>query len=144
MTQKGVSSSAHVTREARTPRSRASTAVCSRARDTCDCDSVATGEGVLRMLQRTRDAGGTHRIQVIAWQSVLQTGLWHSDPFQRFLRDIPAWRRGLLSALRHGDPQLKHFWGRVTCRREGNRYRCRAYGRVHDRVWHGTPGYRWL
>ena len=144
MTQKGVSSSAHWTREARTPRSRASTAVCSRARDTCDCDSVATGEGVLRMLQRTRDAGGTHRIQVIAWQSVLQTGLWHSDPFQRFLRDIPAWRRGLLSALRHGDPQLKHFWGRVTCRREGNRYRCRAYGRVHDRVWHGDPTHRCL
>ena len=139
MTQKGVSSSAHVTREARTPRSRASTAVCSRARDTCDCDSVATGEGVLRMLQRTRNAGGTHRIQVIAWQSVLQTGLRQGDPFHRCLRDIPAWRRGHLSALWHGDPQLKHFWGRVTCRREGNRYRCRAYGRVHDRVWHGTP-----
>ena len=83
--------------------------VLPRTRDTGDYDSVATGEGVLRMLQRTRDAGGTHRIQVIVWQSVLQTGLWHSDPFQRSLRDIPAWRRGLLSAFWHGDPQLKHF-----------------------------------
>ena len=56
------------------------------------------------MLQRTREASGAHHIQVIAYQSVLQTGLWHSDPFQRSLRDIPAWRRGLLSALWHGDP----------------------------------------
>ena len=117
MTQKGVSSSAHVTREARTPRSRASTAVCSRARDTCDCDSVATGEGVLRMLQRTLDAGGTHRIQVIAWQSVLQTGLWHGDPFHRYLRDIPAWRRGLLSALWHGDPTHRYLSGILAWQR---------------------------
>ena len=29
--------------------------------------------------------------------------------------------------LRHGGPQLKHFWGRVAWRREGNRYRCRDY-----------------
>ena len=42
------------------------------------------------MLQRTLDAGGTHRIQVIAWQSVLQTGLWHSDPFHRYLSGIIA------------------------------------------------------
>ena len=133
MTQKGVSSSAHWTREARTPRSRASTAVCSRARDTCDCDSVATGEGVLRMLQRTLDAGGTHRIQVIAWQSVLQTGLWHGDPFHRYLRDIPAWRRGHLSALWHGDPQLKHFWGRASWR-----------SGLLSALWHGDPTHRCL
>ena len=72
------------------------------------------------------------------------TGLRHGDPFHRYLSGITAWRRGLLSALRHGNPQLKHFWGRVACRREGNRYRCRDYGRVHDRVRHGTPGYRWF
>ena len=30
---------------------------------------------------------------------------------------------GSLAGLRHGDPQLKHFWGRVACRRKGNRYR---------------------
>ena len=53
--------------------------------------------------------------------------LRHGDPFHRCLRDIPAWRRGLLSALWHGDPQLKRFWGRVAWRREGNRYRCRDY-----------------
>ena len=143
MTQKGVSSSAHWTREARTPRSRASTAVCSRARDTCDCDSVATGEGVLRMHQRTRDAGGTHRIQVIAWQSVLQTGLWHSDPFQRSLRDIPAWRRGLLSALWHGDPFHRCLsgipaWRRGSSDRSLARRPCLQVPQRHPRVAKGA------
>ena len=157
MTQKGVSSSAHWTRAARTPRSRASTAVCSRARDTCDCDSVATGEGVLRMLQRTRDAGGTHRIQVIAWQSVLQTGLWHSDPFQRSLRDIPAWRRGLLSALWHGASSHNHLSGIPAWRRShlsGLRHGDPAYKhlsgilawqRSHlSGLWQGDPFHRCL
>ena len=31
-------------------------------------------------------------------------------------------KEGLLAGLRHGDLQLKHFWGRVACRRKGNRY----------------------
>ena len=44
----------------------------------------------------------------------------------RYFRAILAWRRGLLSALWHGGHQLKHFWGRVACRREGNRYRWRV------------------
>ena len=69
---------------------------------------------------------GAHRIQVIAWQSALLTGLRCGDPAYRCLSGILAWRRGLLSALWHGDPQLKHFWGRVACRREGNRYRWRV------------------
>ena len=51
------------------------------------------------------------------------TGLRHGDPFHRCLSGILAWRRGLLSTLWHGDPQLNHFWGRVACRREENRYR---------------------
>ena len=76
--------------------------------------------------------------------SSIPVGPRHGDLFHRYLRAIPAWRRGLLSALWHGDPQLKHFWGRVAWRREGNRYRCRDYGRVHDRLRHGAPGYRWF
>ena len=82
---------------------------------------------------------GADRIQVIAWQSVLLTGLRHGLPAYRYLGGILAWRRGLLSTLWHGDPQPKQFWGRVVCRRKGNRYRCRDYGRVHDRVRHGDP-----
>ena len=38
---------------------------------------------------------GTHRIQVIAWQSVLLTGLRHGDLAQRCLRGISVWRDGL-------------------------------------------------
>ena len=76
---------------------------------------------------------------ILAWQSVLLTGPRHGDPFHRYLGGILAWRRGLLSTLWHGDPQPKQFWGRVVCRRKGNRYRCRDYGRVHDRVRHGDP-----
>ena len=60
-----------------------------------------------------------------AWRRGLPTDLRHGHHAYKCLRDIPAWRRGLLSALWHGDPQLKHFWGRVAWRREGNRYRCR-------------------
>ena len=92
-----------------------------------------------RVIPRTREASGAIRIQVIAWQSVLLTGPRHGDPFHRYLGGILAWRRGLLSTLWHGDPQPKQFWGRVVCRRKGNRYRCRDYGRVHDRVRHGDP-----
>ncbi len=32
----------------------------------------------------------------------------------RSLGGILAWRRGLLTGLRHGDPQQNYFWGRVT------------------------------
>ena len=41
-------------------------------------------------------------------------GLRHGIPDERPLGGIPAWRRGRLSALWHGDPQQNHFWGRVT------------------------------
>ena len=74
-----------------------------------------------------------------AWRRGLLSALWHGNPAYRHLSGITAWRRGLLSTLWHGDPQPKQFWGRVVCRRKGNRYRCRDYGRVHDRVRHGDP-----
>ena len=35
--------------------------------------------------------------------------LRHDDLAHKYLSGILAWRRGLLSALRHGNPQLKHF-----------------------------------
>ena len=47
-----------------------------------------------RVIPRTREASGAIRIQVIAWQSVLLTGLWHGDPTHRYLSVITAWRRG--------------------------------------------------
>ena len=39
---------------------------------------------------------------------------WHGDHAHKYSRGIPAWRRGYLSTLWHGDPQQNHFWGRVT------------------------------
>ena len=46
------------------------------------------------MIPRTREAGGAHRIQVIAWRRGLQDGLWHGDHAHRYSRGIPAWQRG--------------------------------------------------
>ena len=78
---------------------------------------------------------GADRIQVIAWQSVLLTGLrhghpdyrglsgiparrsalltglWHGDPAYRCLSGIPAWQRGLLTGLRHGYPAYRCLGG---------------------------------
>ena len=87
-------------------------------------------------LSALRHGDPSHRYfrGIPVWRSIFQAtsnrflssipvGPRHGDPFHRCLSGIPAWRRGLLSALWHGNPQLKHFWGRVACRREGNRYR---------------------
>ena len=132
--------------------------------------SGAPSRGKGRLLAGLRHSDPTHRClrDIPAWRIGLLSALWHRNPSHRYLRDIPAWRRGLLSTLwhgnpfhrclsgilarrsvlltglRHGDLQLKHFCGRVACRRKGNRYRCRAYGQVCDRVQLGTPGYRWF
>ena len=78
----------------------------------------------------TREAEGAHRIQVIAWRSVLLTGprpdlrpyswplrsesgsisaLRHGDLACRCLSGIPAWRNGLVSDLWHGDPTHRYF-----------------------------------
>ena len=80
----------------------------------------------------TREAEGAHRIQVIAWRSVLLTGLrpdlrpysWplrsgsgsrsalrHGDLACRCLSGIPAWRRSHLSGLRHGHPAHRYLSG---------------------------------
>ena len=63
------------------------------------------------VLPRTREAGCAIRIQVIAWRSILLTGLRHGDPAYRHLSGILAWRRGHLSALRHGHPTLRYLSG---------------------------------
>ena len=63
------------------------------------------------MLPRTREVGGTHRIQVIAWQSVLLTGLRHDTSSHNHLSGIPAWRRSHLSGLRHGHPAHRYLSG---------------------------------
>ena len=86
-----------------------------------------------RVIPRTREAGGTTRIQVIAWLSVLQTALRHGHPAYRCLSGILAWRRGLLSALWHGDPA----------------HRCLRYIPAWRRgllsaLWHGDPTHRYL
>ena len=69
------------------------------------------------MLPRTREAGGTHRIQVIAWPRVLLTGLRHSHPAHRYSRGISSWRRGHLSALRHSHPAHRYSRGIPSWRR---------------------------
>ena len=66
---------------------------------------------------RTREAGVTHRIQVIAWQSGLLTGLRHGDLAHRYLSGIIAWQRGHLSALWHGGSSQKYFRGIPVWRR---------------------------
>ena len=85
------------------------------------------------MLPRTREAGGTHRIQVIAWQSVLLTGLRHSHPAHRYSRGISSWRRGHLSALRHGHPAHRYLRA-ISAWRRGHLSALR----------HGDPAYKQL
>ena len=87
---------------------------------------------------------GAHRIQVIAWQSALLTGLRHGDHAHRYFSGIPAWRRGLLSALWHGDPSHRHLRA-IPAWRTASRP-------VHDRqltdaltgLRHGDPAHRYL
>ncbi len=67
-------------------------------------------------IPRTREAEGTHRIQVIAWLSVLLAGLQHGTPAHRCLRDIPAWQRGSSgqSSARGPYPQVPQRHPRVA------------------------------
>ena len=60
------------------------------------------------MLPRTREAGGTHRIQVIAWQSVLLTGLRHGTLAHRYVSTNPA---SLNRALRQERCGMRHGAG---------------------------------
>ena len=71
-----------------------------------------------RVIPRTREVGGTHRIQVIAWQSVLQIGLRYGHHAHKYPSGIHAWRRSSLSGLRHGDLAYKHLSGIPAWRRE--------------------------
>ena len=48
----------------------------------------------------------------------LLAGLRHSDPTHRCLRDIPAWRIGLLSALWHRNPTHRYLRGNLAWQRE--------------------------
>ena len=48
------------------------------------------GDSERHVLPRTREVCGTHRIQVISWQSVPLAGLRHGDPAYRYFRAIPA------------------------------------------------------
>ena len=84
-----------------------------------------------RVIPRTREVGGTHRIQVIAWLSVLQIGLRYGHHAHKYPSGIPAERRGYLSGLRHGDPAYKHLSGILAWQSV-----------LLTGLWHGTPGYR--
>ena len=76
-------------------------------------------ESERRLLPRTREAEGAHRIQVIAFLSVLLTGHWHGDLAHKYLSAILAWQdclepvsnRSLADApagLRHGHPTHRY------------------------------------
>ena len=70
--------------------------------------------------------------------------LRHGDPANRYLRDIPAWRRGLLTGLWHSDPAHRYLSG-IPAWRTASRP-------VHDRqltdalagLRHGDPAHRHL
>ena len=85
------------------------------------------------VIPRTREAGGAHRIQVIAWRRGLLDGLRHDHPTHRYSRGIPAWRMGLLTALRHGDLAHRCFRGILAWRRG-----------LLDGLRHDHPAHRYL
>ena len=108
------------------------------------------------------------RIQVIAWISVLLTGLRHGAHFHNHLRAIPAWRRSHLSGLRHGDHAHRYSrgissWRRgllASLRHGHHAHRClsaipawrsdtkpmpnRSMNGVNGWLRHGHPAYRHL
>ena len=94
------------------------------------------------MLPLTREVGGTHRIQVIAWRRGLLAGLSHGSPAHRYLSAISAWRRGHLSTLWHGDPQQNHFWGRGTWQDCLEPVSNRSLADASAGLRHGIPGER--
>ena len=69
-----------------------------------------------RVLPLTREAGSTHRIQVIAWRRGLLDGLRHGDHAHRYLSGISAWRRGSSdrSSARGPCPQVPQCHPRVA------------------------------
>ena len=96
-----------------------------------------------RLLPRTREAGGSHRIQVISCLRVLLTGLRHDDPTYRYLRDILAWRRGTSdrSPARRPYPQVPQGHPRVAKKASGRasaRSPCPQVPQSHPRVAKGA------
>ena len=94
------------------------------------------------MLPRTREVGGTHRIQVIAWRRGLLDGLRHGSPAHRYSSGILAWRRGLLTGLRHGGPAHRYLsaipaWRRGSSDRSSARQPCPQVLQSHPRVAKG-------
>ena len=69
----------------------------------------------------------------------LLTGLRHGDPFHRYLRDIPAWRRGLLSAFWHGDPAQRCLRGISAWRTIPQPISKRFLSGVITGLRHGNP-----
>ena len=69
-----------------------------------------------RVLPHTREVCGTHRIQVISWQSVPLASLRHGDLAHRCSRGITAWRRGASgrSLARRPCPQVHQGHPRVA------------------------------
>ena len=90
-------------------------------------------------------------------RSSIPVGPRHGDPFHRYLRAIPAWRRGLLSALWHGNPAHRCLssilaWQSVllTGPRHGDPFH-RYLGGIPawrrgllSALWHGDPAHRCL
>ena len=109
------------------------------------------------VIPRTREAGGAHRIQVIAWRRGLLDGLWHGHHAHSYLRGIPAWRRGLLDGLRHDHPAHRYLsgipaWQRTNTDRPLARRPCPQVLQGHPRVakglltslWQGDLDHRYL
>ncbi|MDY3878292.1 hypothetical protein, partial [Candidatus Cryptobacteroides sp.] len=61
---------------------------------------------------------------------------------ERPLGGIPAWRRGHLSTLWHGDPQQNHFWGRVKWQDCLEPVSNRSLADASAGLRHGIPGER--
>ena len=97
-----------------------------------------------RVLPRTREAGCAIRIQVIAWQSVLLTGLRHGDHAHRYSRGIPSWRRGLLAGLRHGEPPHRYSSAISAWRSDTKPIPNRSMNGVNGWLRHGVPAPRHL
>ena len=70
------------------------------------------------------------------------TASWHGDHAHKYSRGIPAWRRGHLSTLWHGDPQQNHFWGRVTWQDCLEPVSNRSLADASAGLRHGIPGER--
>ena len=65
-------------------------------------------------------------------------------PFHRYLGGIPAWRRGLLSALWHGDPSHRHLRAIPAWRTASRPVQARQRTDALTGLRHGHPAHRCL